>query len=68
MKTNIFISLLELLRVRHTHLFSNQFFNEHPHKYNLFGLSSMLSEYGVENAGLKLIDKNNIRLIETPFI
>ena len=68
MKTNIFISFLKALNVKHTQSFSNQFFNEHPHKYNLFGLSSMLSEYGVENAGLKITNKNDIRLIETPFV
>ena len=46
-----------------------KFFNEHPHKYNLFGLSKMLSDYGIENAGTRIEDKeNDIFNIECPFI
>ncbi|MDR1501946.1 MAG: thioredoxin domain-containing protein [Prevotella sp.] len=57
------------MKVKHTKNFSNKYFNEHPHKYNLFGLSKMLSDYGVENAATKIEDKeNNIQNIETPFI
>jgi hypothetical protein len=33
---NIFTSFLEELKVKHTNDFSNKYFNEHPHKYNLF--------------------------------
>ena len=66
---NIFASYLELLTVKHTKKFSEKYFNEHPHKYNLYGLSQMLSEYGIENAGTKIEDKeNDIYRIETPFI
>ena len=66
---NTFISFLELLKVKHTKDFSNKFFNEHPHKYNLFGLSKMLSGYGIENAGTRIEDKeNDIFNIECPFI
>ena len=66
---NIFVNFLELLKVKHTKDFSNRYFNEHPHKYNLFGLSSMLSDYGVENAGTRIEDKeNDIFNIECPFI
>jgi uncharacterized membrane protein len=66
---NIFISYLELLRVKHTKKFSEKIFNEHPHKYNLYGLSQMLSDYGIENASTKIEDKeNDIYRIETPFI
>ena len=56
MKTgqNTFVTLLDLLKVKHTEEFSNRYFNEHPHKYNLFGLSKMLSDYGAENAGSKI--------------
>lgn len=67
--SNVFTSFLELLNVKHTKSFSNKYFNEHPHKYNLYGLSKMLSDYGVENAATKIEDKeNNIQNIETPFI
>ena len=66
---NVFVSFLELLTVKHTSDFSNQYFNEHPHKYNLFGLSKLLSEYGVENVATRIIDKEkDIFEIETPFI
>ena len=43
-RQNTFIAFLELLRVKHTNDFSNKFFNEHPHRYNLFGLSKILSD------------------------
>jgi len=62
-------NFLELLKVKHTRDFSNKLFNEHPHKYNLFGLSKMLSDYGVENGAILIPDKNSdITEIETPFI
>jgi len=48
----VFTSFLEALKVKHTSNFSNGYFNEHPHKYNLFGISKMLSDYGIENAGI----------------
>jgi hypothetical protein len=54
---NILVSFLELLKVKHTKSFSNQYFGEHPHKYNLFGISKMLSDYGVKNGGAKVEDK-----------
>ena len=66
---NIFVTFLNLLEVKHTQLFSDQYFNEHPHKYNLFGLSKMLLDYGVENAATRIQDKeNDITEIQTPFI
>ncbi|MDR0866090.1 MAG: thioredoxin domain-containing protein [Candidatus Symbiothrix sp.] len=66
---NVFTSFLHLLQVKHTRKFSNQYFNEHPHKYNLFGLSKMLSDYGIENAGTKIPDKEtDLYAIELPFI
>ena len=66
---NIFVSYLTLLGVRYTESFSNKYFNEHPHKYNLFGLSKMLSDYGIENAAIQIPDKvNNISEIQIPFI
>ena len=59
------VAFLELLKVKHTNDFSNKCFNEHPHKYNLFGLSKMLSDYGVENAGTR---KEKTQLRATPTI
>jgi len=53
---NTFTAFLDLLKVKHTKEFSDRYFNEHPHKYNLFGLSKMLSDYGVENAGTRMLN------------
>jgi hypothetical protein len=41
---NILDAFLELLKVKHIKTFTGTLFNEHPHKYNLFGLSKMLSQ------------------------
>ena len=68
MTTNRLISFLHLLGVKYTTSFSGKYFAAHPHKYNLFGLSSMLSDYKINNAGIKVSDKNDITIIETPFI
>ena len=69
MQNNILTSFLELLRVKHTKSFTHRHFNEHPHKYNLYGLSKMLSDYGIENAATKIEDKENDLLrLELPFI
>jgi len=66
---NTFVAFLSLLKVKHTQSFSDQYFNEHPHKNNLFGLSNMLSNYGVENAAIRIEKKeNDIFDIQTPFI
>ena len=51
---NTFIAMLNLLKVKHTTVFSNNFFNEHPHKFNLYGLSMMLSDYRVRNAATRI--------------
>ena len=68
-KSNVFTSILSFLDVKHTQKMSNKYFNEHPHKSNLFGLSRMLSDYGVENAATRIEDKeSDIFNIETPFI
>ena len=69
MQTTILSSFLDLLQVKYTNSFTNKHFNEHPHKYNLYGLSKMLSDYGVENASVKIENKeNDLFKIELPFI
>ena len=66
---NVFTSFLNVLKVKYTGDFSNKHFNEHPHKYNLFGISKMLSDYGIENAGTRIEDKEqDLFNIELPFI
>lgn len=67
--TNIFTSYLELLGVKYTHLYSDKYFEQHPHKYNLFGLSKMLAEYDIESKGIRIDNKEAIiHKLNTPFI
>lgn len=68
MKDDIFTIFVDLLNVKHTRTFTHKYYMEHPHKYNMYGLSSMLSNYGIENMGLHLSDKDCIRSIDVPFI
>lgn len=66
---NVLTTLLNLLKVKHTARYAKKYFNEHPHKNNLLGLSQMLFAYGVNNGGTIIKDKeNNILNIQTPFI
>lgn len=66
---NIFVAFLDLLNVKHNKSFSNQFYGEHPHKNNMYGLSRMLSDYGIENAGIKIENKEiGLLSLEVPFI
>jgi protein-disulfide isomerase len=66
---NVLIALLSHLGVKYTYQYADKLFNEHPHKYNLFGLSKMLSNYNVENTGVKISNKTEaIHELEIPFI
>jgi len=68
-KGTVFTSILSLLKIKHTRDYSNKFYNEHPHKYNMFGLSKMLSAYNIENIGLRIDNKEeNIYELAPPFI
>lgn len=66
--TNTLTSILHLLNVKYTNKHADTYFNEHPHKYNLFGLSKMLTYYGVHNMGIKVLRKENIHSLKAPFI
>lgn len=68
---NVFIALLAALGVKHTTEFSNSYYNEHPHKYNLLGLSQMLSEYGIENVAVRINEDDkckDISHLSVPFV
>ena len=66
---NTFVSLLSLLGVNYTESFSDKYYNEHPHKYNLYGISKMLSDYKIRNAATRIDDKEkNLFNIELPFV
>jgi len=67
--TNTFVTLLDLLGVKHTKSFSDKYFNEHPQKNNLYGLSKMLADYGIRNAATQIEDKGkDLFNIECPFV
>jgi ABC-type bacteriocin/lantibiotic exporter with double-glycine peptidase domain len=68
-QNNIFVNLLKELGVKHTRSFSGRYFNEHPHKYSMYGLSKMLSDYLVENAGFRIKDREEmLSELEAPFV
>ena len=46
--SNTFVTYLNLLAVKYTQSFSDQYINEHPYKYNLFGLSKRLVDYCID--------------------
>ncbi|MDH6533769.1 hypothetical protein D0T51_02050 [Parabacteroides sp. 52] len=66
---NIVAQFLDLLKIKHTADYSNKLFEEHPHRNNLYGLSSMLSAYSVENVAVRL-EKDPAALLEleAPFL
>lgn len=68
MGTDIFTKFIYLLGVKHTYTFTHKYYMEHPHKYNMYGLSSMLSNYSIENAGLHLSDIDCMCTLDVPFI
>ncbi len=57
MKT-LLSSYLRELHIPFTRSFADKLFAEHPHRYNLYGLSDMLSVYKIENAGVQVEDKD----------
>lgn len=62
---NLFTNLLSLLNVKYTN-YSVREFNEYPHKYDLYGLHSLLSEYNIETQAYLIQDK--INNLPTPFV
>lgn len=69
MKTkNILELTLELFKVKYTDLYTSKLYNEHPYRNSLFGLSEMLSNYNIENEGLKIKNRDELSLLQTPFV
>ncbi|WP_456088015.1 vitamin K epoxide reductase family protein [Parabacteroides sp.] len=64
---NILIATLQLLKVKHTEYYSRNYYENHPYKYNLYGLSMMFDHYGVDNVALQL-EPQRLLAIKTPFI
>ncbi len=68
-KSNILSTTLNLLNVKHTSTYTNKHYNEHPNKYDMFGLSKMLSHFGVQSLGIRIAEKeDSIWQLELPFI
>lgn len=59
--------LLAILKVPFTKEYTKQRFEDMPFK-TLFGVSKLLSEYGVESKGYKVNDKSQLASIKAPFI
>ena len=69
MAKNLFLQLCEELHIPHTRTYTKRTFDEHPYKYTLYGLSRMLSDYGVRNRGVHFDDKGSaLAELDTPFV
>lgn len=66
---NLFVRYLDLLGVKHTKMYATELYRSNPDKHNLYGLSSLLDKYQVDNEGL-LLERSKLSLskIEPPFI
>lgn len=66
---NILIDILLNLNVKYTARFTNKLYNEHPFQKSFYGLSKMLNLYGIQNAGVKIENKEeDLHNIELPFV
>lgn len=59
---NIFELFLEAIDVRYNKQFADKLFNEHPHRYNMYGLKKMLDVYGVKTLGVRIDSKDLLSL------
>lgn len=57
--SNILIDILKSLNIRYTTDYAMRHYKEHPHKDNLYGISQMLLNYGINSIGVKITDKEN---------
>ena len=66
-RSTLFSDLLRELGVRHTDSFSDRQFRSMSFK-SLFGLSRLLTSYGIDNAAFQIADPKELLLISTPFV
>ncbi|MBQ4483726.1 MAG: thioredoxin domain-containing protein [Prevotella sp.] len=59
---NIVEILLEQLDVKYTHTYVTKMYNEHPHKYNMFGLFDILHSYDINAVGVNIENKDYEKL------
>ncbi len=57
MKT-ILEHFLDALETDYTRHFANALYQEHPHKYNMYGLKRMLDVYGIKSLGINVNSKD----------
>jgi len=67
MGNNTLKQLLSALGVKFTDEYADRLYRENPDRNNFFGLSYMLSVYGVESKGYNIEDKSTAQL-EKPFV
>ncbi|MDR2954544.1 MAG: thioredoxin domain-containing protein [Prevotella sp.] len=65
---NILTTTLKMLKVKHTKDFTSNFFENHPYKKHLRGLSQILLEYNVTNSVIRVQEKESIYKLKVPFI
>ena len=65
--SSIFTRFLDALEVPHTVGHSESEFRGMTFK-SLYGLSHLLTQYGVRNVGVKVADKEELSAIPTPFL
>lgn len=66
---NLFIQILEILSIKHTEDFTIRYYERHPHKNNLFGLSEMLRYYNIENVAAEIQKtQENLSSLDVPFV
>ena len=59
---NIIEIFLEQLEVKYTHTYVTKLYNEHPHKYNMYGLFDILQSYNINAVGINVEDKDYAKL------
>lgn len=67
MPHTLFTGFLKALGVRHTSEYSDMKFRTMTFR-SLYGLSRLLTEYGVPNRGVEVSDKDEIRALTPPFL
>lgn len=59
---NLIEILFDCLDINYTHSYITKLYNEHPHKYNMYGLYDILHEYNINAIGVKIDDKDYSKL------
>ena len=67
MHKNTLNLFLKELNIKHTNSYSSSLFEEHPNKYNLYGISQMLNLYNIPNIGIK-VENKDLNSLELRFV